>query len=387
MNNNITKDSLFLEAEVETPCYVYDQEQIEMVLHWLANIADKTGCIPLYSIKSASLSGLLQLIQPRVAGFACSSLNEICLAREFLNAGKTTHVTTPGYRDAEWITLTKLADYVTLNSLTQYNYFKARMAHASFGLRVNPQLSFVNDVRYDPCRQYSKLGIDLQSLATWFKKKTLSCLDINGLHIHNNCESLDFSELLITVKTLINNLQLGRGSLRWVNLGGGYLVSVNRFSQPLQQAIELLQSHYDADVYLEPGKAVTGEAGYLISTVIDVFESDGKQVAVLDTSINHLPEVFEYQYQPLVLNSHAHGPYAYRLVGCSCLSGDLFGDYRFSSPLEIGSRIVFSNVGAYMQVKANMFNGINLPSSYLFSTSGRMDLLKSHDYESFRSRL
>ena len=49
-------------------------------------------------------------------------------------------------------------------------------------------------------------------------------------------------------------------------------------------------------------------------------------------------------------------------------------------------RIVFENVGAYMQVKANMFNGINLPASYLYD-SGDYELIKRHDYDDFRRRL
>ena len=49
--------------------------------------------------------------------------------------------------------------------------------------------------------------------------------------------------------------------------------------------------------------------------------------------------------------------------------------------------MVFENVGAYMQVKANMFNGINLPSIYLLDENSNFRLLKEYDYNSFRDRL
>ena len=61
---------------------------------------------------------------------------------------------------------------------------------------------------------------------------------------------------------------------------------------PLVDTIRWLQDNYSVDVYFEPGKAVTGNAGYLIASVIDLFHSGGGQIAILDTSINHLPEVF-----------------------------------------------------------------------------------------------
>ena len=110
-------------------------------------------------------------------------------------------------------------------------------------------------------------------------------------------------------------------------------------------------------------------------------------MAILDTSVNHLPEVFEYQYSPQLLQQSTSGKYEYRLAGASCLSGDLFGDYRFDTELKCGSRIIFTNVGAYMSVKANMFNGINLPSVYALTDRNELVLQRSYDYTDYRNRL
>jgi carboxynorspermidine decarboxylase len=74
------------------------------------------------------------------------------------------------------------------------------------------------------------------------------------------------------------------------------------------------------------------------------------------------------------------------LAGCSCLAGDLFGVYSFDEPLDIGSRVVFRNAGAYSIVKANMFNGINLPNIYLLKEKGELVLVKQFTYEDFASR-
>ena len=92
--------------------------------------------------------------------------------------------------------------------------------------------------------------------------------------------------------------------------------------------------------------------------------SDGKEVAVLDTTVNHMPEVFEYQFRPEVLGHSDAGPHEYVLAGMSCLAGDVFGEYRFDEPLRVGSRVVFTDAGAYTIVKANTFNGIPLPTVY-----------------------
>jgi carboxynorspermidine decarboxylase len=169
-------------------------------------------------------------------------------------------------------------------------------------------------------------------------------------------------------------------------MGGGYLFDESMSLDKLTEAIMFLKNKYDVEVFIEPGKGIVGKAGYIVSSVIDLFESDGKTIAVLDTTVNHMPEVFEYQYKPDVMQEAENGKYKYILAGSTCLAGDLFGEYSFEEPLEIGYRIIFENMGAYTLVKANMFNGINLPSIYKFTKDGKLELIKEFGYEDFLSR-
>ncbi|GAB5501012.1 MAG: hypothetical protein PsegKO_33230 [Pseudohongiellaceae bacterium] len=99
-----------------------------------------------------------------------------------------------------------------------------------------------------------------------------------------------------------------------------------------------------------------------------------------------MPEVFEYQFQPDILEEDENGEYSYILEGATCLAGDHFGEYSFAEPLEIGSRITFPDMGAYTMVKAHMFNGINLPSIYELTESGDLILQKQYTYEDFKQR-
>jgi carboxynorspermidine decarboxylase len=382
------KDSIFHKSDLLSPAYVYDQVRMVNVLDRLARLKEKTGCLPLYSIKSANMMGLLEVIKPYVTGFSCSSLFEVQLAKEVLNEGQTIHITTPGYRDDEWESIIELSDFITLNSTSQWQRVAKKInANASCGIRINPELSFVSDERYDPCRPDSKLGMTFEQLAIANSLEGLDWDSIEGVHVHNNFESTLFDELKQSMQQTMRGLSKYQPNLKWINLGGGYLFKSETDLMPLEETIKWLQDEFGVDVYIEPGKAITSGAGYLVSTVIDLIESKNKTIAVLDTTINHLPEVFEYQYQPKVMQAYEQGKHEYRLVGCSCLSGDLFGDYSFKEPIEIGSRIVFENIGAYMQVKANMFNGINLPATYLLDSNKEIKLLKRHDYESFRGRL
>ena len=97
---------------------------------------------------------------------------------------------------------------------------------------------------------------------------------------------------------------------------------------------------------------------------------------ILDTSVNHLPESFEYQWRPDVLMDIDDGRYSYIFAGSTCLAGDVFGEYSFAEPLEIGSKVVMYGVGSYNLVKAHTFNGFPLPSIYILDAHGEVALVK-----------
>ena len=137
---------------------------------------------------------------------------------------------------------------------------------------------------------------------------------------------------------------------------------------------------------MEPGAAVVRKCGSLVASVVDLFESDEHEVAVLDTSVNHMPEVFEYQFQPDVLGHREGAAHHYLLVGSTCLAGDLFGEYQFDEPLRIGSRLVFCDMGSYTLVKAHCFNGIPLPNVYSIGSSGMHTLQQTFSYNDFKLR-
>ena len=153
---------------MKTPAYVYDAKSIINILDTINSIKQDTNFLFLYSIKSSSNFGLLEMIKPHVDGFSCSSMFELQLAKEVLDSNQITHITTPGFNRDEFDKIINLTDFISFNSLTQLTqYSKKIKPTSSFGLRINPQLSFVSDQRFDPCRSFSKLGIPLSH----FKKK------------------------------------------------------------------------------------------------------------------------------------------------------------------------------------------------------------------------
>lgn len=368
--------------DIETPSFIIDERRILDLVGPVQGVVSAAGGRLLYAMKAQANADVLRALQEQVSGFAASSLFEAELARSTLGDAGSVHITTPGFRADELPRLNELCDYVALNSLSQLDRFAPAFTDASVGLRVNPELSFVKDSRYDPCRARSKLGVPLRQLARTVETDFDYLNAVDGIHFHSNCESESLEPLLKTVRRVSKRLDRLLQRVSWVNLGGGYLFSHGK-AEPLREAVDLLTERYGVEVFIEPGSALVRGAGYLVSTVIDLATNRGETLAYLDTTVNHLPEVYEYQYEPDVVGHLDKGKYQYRLVGCTCLAGDMFGSYAFDSPLEIGSRVVFTDVGAYTSVKAHMFNGINLPAGYWITENGEIALRKRFTYQDF----
>ena len=79
--------------------------------------------------------------------------------------------------------------------------------------------------------------------------------------------------------------------------------------------------------------------------------------------------------------------FTYRLAGSTCYAGDIFGDYSFNQPLDIGSKIIFMDTAPYTMVKSNKFNGIKLPSYKKKKKDMPIKVIKQYNYDTFLSML
>lgn len=374
-------------AELATPAFVYDERQL--VADAAATRAALRGdnVRVLHAMKAFAVPDALRLLAEHLDGLHASSLFEARLARSVLGERGLVHVTSPGLRLAEAPELFGYSDLVSFNSIGQWERFRAMLpAGLSSGIRVNPRLSRVEDARYDPCRQGSKLGVPIDRLGEMAARESGRLRGLEGLLVHGNCDATDMSPILETVVALDAKLGPLMARIKWLNLGGGYLFQEADDLTPLTKAIEWLSERFDFMLLFEPGAALVRAAGYLVASVVDLFRRDGEDVAVLDTTVNHLPEVFEYQYHHEVEDEAEEDGREYVLAGATCLAGDLFGRYRLEQPLDIGSRVIFVDAGAYSLVKASMFNGINLPTVYAIGRDNALTLKKRFTYRDFLMR-
>ncbi len=153
---------------------------------------------------------------------------------------------------------------------------------------------------------------------------------------------------------------------------------------------EFRQRHPGLEVILEPGSAIAWRTGLLISSVLDLIQRGGIEIAMLDTSATaHMPDVLEMPYRAEVRGAGEPGEKAhtYRLGGLTCLAGDVIGDYSFDQPLAIGDHVIFEDMIHYTMVKSTMFNGVQHPSIAIAREDGRLELVRQFNYQDYESRL
>lgn len=400
---------------IDTPSYVIDESKLIDNLKILKNVEKASGCHILLAQKAYSIYETYPLISKYISGTTASGINEAKLGYEKM--GLENHIFSPAYKENEYMDILSMCDHIIFNSIAQWNKYKAvsmeyinsdkNKQSVEFGIRINPQFSTGSTKMYDPCGFGSRFGV---------KKEDINKLDfdgISGIHFHTLCEQ-NSDDLERTLEVVIRDFSHLFHKIKWINLGGGHHITREDYDiNKLVKNILMLREDYGLEVYLEPGEAVVLNAGYMVSKVLEVVDNN-ILTAIIDASgACHMPDIIEMPYTPKAMvlqpcNDSSNKSFTqnkmieiknmnntiniieqnrYRFGGNTCLSGDVFGDYIFEKPIKENDTVIFFDMALYTMVKNNTFNGINLPSIYLYTKDRDLKRLKSFGYEDFISRL
>ena len=375
---------------VETPCYAVDERLIEKNMKILRSVSERTGCKVLLAQKAFSMYSLYPMMAKYLDGTTASGLYEARLGYEEMG-DREVHIFSPAYRPDEFEEITEICGHIVFNSFSQLRRFAPYLDRAAekgreieVGMRVNPEYSETETEIYNPCAGISRLGVKEAD----FDEEMLSRL--SGLHFHTMCEQ-DSDVLERTIPHFEKRFGKYIPKMKWVNFGGGHHVTREGYDiERLIRVISYVQDKYGVQVYIEPGEACALNAGWLVASVLEIFESGGYRHAIIDASAAcHMPDVLEMPYRPRIIGSGEGGEkeYTYRIGAATCLAGDSIGEYSFDKPLNVGDRLVFCDMAIYTMCKNNTFNGIGLPSIYRIDGKGRARLHKKFGYEDFKVRL
>ena len=375
-------------SRVDSPSFVVDAAKLRDNLRILADIGERSGAKVLSALKAFSMWSTAPIVGEYLDGVCTSGLWEARLASEFYDGEIATYCA--AYKAEDLDEILRLSDHVIFNSPMQIERFwsqieaaRARGDAFDIGLRVNPLHPEGEVPKYDPCAPHSRLGFPIDQLTEEHVEM------IDGIHMHTLCEQ-DFEPLRRTWDKAFDYLEPFFGQFKWINLGGGH--HITRADYQRDELVEFLidlQEDTGAEVYLEPGEAVALDAGILVGSVLDIAQNR-MPVAVVDISATcHMPDVIEAPYRPAMLGEREDSDgQPVRLGGPSCLAGDVIGDYVLPERPEPGMRFAFLDQAHYSMVKTTTFNGVPLPSIWLWdSETDALECVRRFDYEDFRARL
>ena len=371
-----------------TPCYVIDEKKLKENLQILKEIREEADCKILLAQKAFSCFYEYPLIGRYLDGTTASGLYEARLGKEEM--GKENHVFAPAYKDADIKELGEICDHIIFNSFAQLRRHKDAVSGKSLGLRINPECSTQGEhAIYDPCAPGSRLGVTKEVFDCEIAAEPELFEALDGLHFHTLCEQ-NADDLAKTLEAVEEKFGPWLSKIKWLNMGGGHHITRDDYDRELLiKCIRHIRDTYGVEVYLEPGEAIALNAGYLVTEVMDIVEN-GLSVLILDASAAcHMPDVLEMPYRPPLKDSGVSGEkeFTYRLSSCTCLAGDVIGDYSFDHKIQVGDKLYFQDMAIYSMVKNNTFNGIPLPGIAVMKEDGDCEMIRTFGYEDFKGRL
>lgn len=373
-------------SRLPSPCYVIDEERFRKNLSLIRHVAEEADVEIILAFKGFAMWGVFGILREYISGAAASSLNEARLC--FEEIGTRAHTYSPVYREKEFQEILRYSSHISFNSLEQYHKYIPKIRKSTVkvspGLRINPEFSEINIGLYNPCSPGSRLGVTAGALNGKLPE------GIEGLHFHVLFEN-DSQVLEKVLKVVEKKFSRFFPYIKWINMGGGHLITREGYDTGhLISLLAKFRKKWGLKVILEPGSAFAWETGELVATVEDIVENSGIRTAMLDVSFTaHMPDCLEMPYKPKIIGTTepSEGKYIYRMGGNSCLSGDFMGEWGFDRELKPGDKIVFWDMIHYTMVKTTTFNGVAHPSIGIWTKNGKFKLIRTFDYEDYKSRL
>lgn len=371
---------------IMTPCHVIDLDVIQENLSGpIKYIREKASCNILLALKGFSSPEVLKYMVEHLDGASASGEFEARLGKEMFKKHICTY--SPSYKDESIDVILQNSSHIVFNSMRQFSKYQdmAYKNNVSCGIRINPDFSLLPALSItNPCQKYSRLGVkyeDMPNIDLFGEGK------IEGIHLHTMCDQ-GAEALEKTIDYLISNYSQYLHQIKWLNLGGGQMYAqLNYDLKKAVTAINKLHRLYDFEIFLEPCSGIITNCGYFITTVTDIVKNE-MDIAIIDAStVCHMPDVILTGWEHDISNAGEIDayPYKYRIAGCSCFAGDIWGDYSFSNPLSIGDHIIFEDTAAYSIVKNNSFNGLQIPAIATYSKKDGIKIVKTFNYNTFIS--
>jgi ornithine decarboxylase len=350
-----------------TPFLVLDGETIERKFEEFQKVISDATLF--YALKANPHKGVVALLYRLGAGFEVSSVQELAsLLRH--NISPQRIISSNPVKSIPFIKAAYSAG-VNLFALDSYSEL-GKLSQFAPGSRVYVRLSVSNEGSQWPLS--GKFGIEAEEAVELLVQAGERKLVPYGItfHVGSQCTDATTWVKALDESRMVWEAARGRGiGLRMLNIGGGFPIAYTEPIPPLSRIAGAIRGAIDdgfpkgVEIFLEPGRALVGEAGVLVTTVIGKAVRNGQWWLYLDAGVfqGMMESIGGIQYP--MTTAKSGGASKWVVAGPSCDSFDVISTEVELVQPEIGDKVYIMSAGAYTTAYASQFNGFRIPKTYL----------------------
>ena len=379
-----------------TPCYVYSRAAIERAYREFDDGLAGVGHLVCYAVKANSNLAVLDALARLGAGFDIVSGGE--LARVLAAGGRPERVIFSGVGKSEAEIAAALAARIhcfNVESEPELERLDALAgksgARARISLRINPDVDARTHPYISTGLAANKFGVPFGRAREVYRRAAkMDHVEVVGIGCHIGSQILDTSpldEALERVLELVRALASDGIRLAHLDLGGGFGIRY-RDEKPLDfgaycRGLASRLKGSGLTVMLEPGRAIVGPAGVLLTRVEYLKLDKAKRFAVVDASMSELirPALYQSWHDIVPVVERDDGAESYDVVGPVCESSDVLGTDR-SLAVRAGDFLAILSAGAYGMSMASNYNSRPLPAEVLVDGGRALEVRSRESVES-----
>lgn len=367
-----------------TPCYVYSRAALES--HWRGfdNALAELPHLVCYAVKANSNLAVLNVLARLGSGFDIVSVGE--LERVLAAGGDASRVVFSGVgKRADEIQRAlevgiRCFNVESLAELDRINSVASDMGvRAPVSLRINPDIDAGTHPYISTGLKENKFGIDIDiALEAYQHAAGASHLDVRGIDCHIGSQLTElspFRDAMARILTLVDHLAEQGIVLRHLDIGGGLGIRYQHETPPSQAeyaaVLKEALAGRELELLIEPGRAIAGNAGVLLTQVEFLKSTATHNFAIVDAAMNDLirPSLYGAWQEIVVVDSRRTLPtHTYDIVGPVCETGDFLGKAR-ELALDENSLLAVMSSGAYGFVMSSNYNTRPRPAEIMVDAS------------------
>jgi diaminopimelate decarboxylase len=357
-------------SDFGTPCYVYSKRALTTTFQRFQSGFAATDHLICYAVKANPSLAILNQLAQLGAGFDIVSGGE--LARVLAAGGDPAKVVFSGVGKTEAEMRAALqAGIFCFNvessaELERLNAVATSMDKiAPVSLRVNPNVDAKTHPYISTGLKNNKFGVAYEEAFTLYQHAAaMSHLAVHGVDCHIGSQLTELSpflDALERVLILVDQLEQAGIHIQHIDVGGGIGICYSDETPPefASYAEAMLQKLAGRKVKLifEPGRALVGNAGLLLTKVEYLKHTESKNFAIVDAAMNDLmrPALYDAYHDIVPVKPGNATTQVYEVVGPVCESGDFLGHDR-ELALQQGDLLAIMSAGAYGMSMSSNYN-------------------------------